>query len=426
MRRLKFQRQSVDLALIGVLILSMSLLGVLNSPAKAEDFAGEIVTGYNAALTGAFAVGAGQQSSGVKDYWKMNNHCITVGDKSYKVNVKIMDHKSDVSVAVSNYHHFAAMGAVVVHIAGTPFSVAAKPVAERTRIPMTVGGFSKKLFVPPSEYVFLHQPSYPGAVAAEVKWYKENVWKGSGKMRLGMLLWDNAYGRASDEDVLYDYLREDLGIELVPTAFFPTAAKDYTAQLLKLKSQEVNVIYFQALANQYAMFCKDAKRLKVTPKTDLLTTYWSLNENFPRLAGDAGNGAYGMWQYYVAKEDDNPSNPEVVKIHDAMEKYHGNRYWGISYFQGWLCQHLQAHMMKLAIKKYGFPITGEQVSSAAVDMGPWDWGLSRTFSGYRGGDRLGFHEQRIFQMKQGKIRVVSDWVPEPAGFLERAPWVVGK
>jgi len=426
MRKLKFQRQSVGLALIGVLILSMSLLGVLDSPAKAEDFAGEIVMGYDGALTGPWSISAAHYIDAVQDYWKVHNQRITVDGKSYKINLIIRDHKGDVSVSVSNFHHFASKGAVIVRTEGTPFGMAMKPLAEKMHIPVSIGGYSKGLISPPSKYVYFAQPSYAGAFTAGIKWMKENVWKGSGKMRLGMMLWDNSYGRSVHDDDVYAYFKEDLGIEVLPTIFFPTALKDFTAHLLRLKDQGADVIYMQALVSQYAMVCKDAKRLGLTPGIKLITTYWSLNEIFPKLGGDAANGAYGLWHLYVADEDDNPSNPEVVKIHDAMEKYRGNRYFSTGYIVGWMSQHIQAHQLEEAIKKYGFPITGEDVANASSEMGSWDWGLSRSFSGYRGGDRLGWHEHRVFQMKEGKRRVASDWIPTPAPFLKRAPWLVGK
>jgi ABC-type branched-subunit amino acid transport system substrate-binding protein len=351
---------------------------------------------------------------------------MTVNGKKYKIDHKIVDNKCDVSLSVSNFHRFVGDGAVVVRSNWTPGMVSLKPLAEKAKVPVFGGGGNRKVFDPPSKYMYGAQPSYPGVLCAGVKWYKENVWKGKGKMKVGLLLWDTGYGRASHIDAVYDYLKDVLGVEVLPTIFFPVKCKDFTPQLMRFKSEGADLIYLQALAGQYAMLAKDAKRLKVTPKTGLMATLWCLSDKYVQLAGDAANGTYGVWHWYVAKADDKPGHPVVQKVHDSMEKYRGNRYYDVNYFQGWMHQYLMQHALELAIKKYGFPVTGEQVAEVTANMPAWDWGLSRSFSGYAGGDRHGWHEARVYKVEKGEIVPVSGWLPEPPEFLKMAPWIVGK
>jgi len=166
--------------------------------------------------------------------------------------------------------------------------------------------------------------------------------------------------------------------------------------------------------------------LKVTPKTGLMSTLWCVSDQYIKLAGDAAEGTYGAWHWYVAKADDTPDHPVIGKVHDCMEKYRGTRYYDVNYIQGWMHQYLMQHALELAIKKHGFPVTGEQVAKVAAAMPAWDWGLSRSFSGYAGGDRHGWHEVRIYTVKDGQVVPASDWIPEPPEFLKLAPWIVGK
>lgn len=112
-------------------------------------------------------------------------------------------------------------------------------------------------------------------------------------------------------------------------------------------------------------------------------------------------------------------------MHNAMEKYQGDRYFDVNYFNGWVPNLIMKRAVELTVAKHGFPITGEQVADTLSNMEAWDWGLSRSFSGYKGGDRLGWHEVRVYQVKGGKIIRVSDWEPEPAEFLKREPWITG-
>ena len=422
----KFSSHAVSGLLLGLLLLVGILLKGSQSPVQATDFAGEITIGYDIAITGAYSATTFVMSQAGEDYWKQHNYGITVGGKNYKIKFLPVDNKSDVSLTVSNFNRFVGEGAVIVRTEWTPGGVNLMPLAEKAHLPIIVGGFTKGLFVPPKKYVYLCQPSYPGLLAAGVKWYKEAVWKGPGKMKLGLLLWDSAFGKSSDIPELYDYLTKDLGVEVLPPVFFPVQIKDFTPQLMTVKSQGANLIFMQALAGQYAMLAKDARRLGVIPGADLMSTLWCLSDKYMELSGDAAEGTYGIWHWNISPADDSPSNPTVQKLHDAMEKYRGNRYYDVNYFQGWMGQYINHHILELAIKKYGFPIKGEQVAECASTMPAWNWGLSKSFSGYGGGDRLGWHEGRVFQAQKGKVVGVSDWIPEPAEFLKRAPWIIGK
>jgi len=426
MERTRFFRLGGFLMLAAFLCIGATLCGGIQVAAEAQDFAGAIVIGDDDEFTGSYAATTYCHAEAAQDYWKQHNYQMAVDGKIYKIKHMIVDNKSDVSLSVSNFHRFVAEGAVVVRTNWTPGMTALKPLAEKAKVPVFGGGFNEELFNPPSNYMYGAQPSYAGLLCASIKWYKENVWKGPGKMKVGLLLWDSAFGRSSDIPAVYEYLKNDLGVEVLPTVFFPVKIKDFTPQLMRLKSQGANLIFMQALAGQYAMLAKDAKRLQVTPKIGLMSTLWCVSDKYIELVGDAAEGTYGPWQWYVAKSDDNPSLPVVQKVHDAMEKYRGNRYYDVNYFQGWMYHYLIQHILEMTIKKYGFPITGEQVAEVASAMPAWDWGLSRSFSGYAGGDRLGWHEVRMYQVKNGEVVPVSDWLPEPPEFLARAPWILGK
>ena len=391
--------------------------------AMAAD-SGEIVLGYDVGITGPYAATTYVMSLAAEDYWKQHNHQVEVDGKTYKIKLIVVDNKGDVSLTVSNFNRFLAEGAVTARTEWTPGGVNLMPLAVKAKVPIVVGGFTKGLFVPPSDYVYLCQPSYAGVLCAGVKWYKENVFKGKGKMKVGLLLWDNAFGRSSHIDEVYDYLTKDLGVEVVDPLFFPLKIKDFTPQLLQMKSKGADLIFMQALAGQYARLAKDAKRMGV--KAGLMSTLWCLSDKYIELAGNASNGTYGVWGWNIAPGEDNDANPVIKKLRDCMEKYRGNRYFDVNYFQGWMGQYIFDRALKLAIKKYGFPITGEQLAKTMASMGAWDWGLSNSFSGYAGGDRMGWHEVRVFKVDNGKIVGVSNWLPEPAEFIKRAPWIVGK
>ena len=423
------KRNRIALTLVcmffGLFIFGFMMFGFAVPPVQAEEIAGTIVIGDDEEITGPYSAGTYAHGQAAQDYWKHRNYRMTVDGKVYKIKHLFVDNKCDVSLSVSNFHRFVSEGAVAVLTNWTPGASAMKPLAEKYKVPITCCSYNKKLYVPPSNYLYTISTTYSGILCAGMKWYKENVWKGTGKMKVGLLLWDTSMGRAAHVDSVYDYLREDLNVEVLPTQFFPLKVKDFTPQLLKFKQQGADIIFQLATPSQYAMLAKDAKRLNITPKMALMSGLWCLTDKYLELAKDAAEGTYGMWQWYVDPKDDNPSLPEVQKVHDAMEKYRGNRYYDINYFHGYERHYVLQHILEKTIKTYGFPITGEQVAETAANLEEWDWGLSRKFSGYSGGRRLGLNEIRMYQVQNNKVACVSDWIPEPAKYVAREPWISG-
>lgn len=422
----KILKQMVISLCVGLVLLAIHVLCGPDCSIGAVEYAGEIKYGVETAYTGPYASASFITTQGAEDFWKQHNYSIEVGGKVYKVPYRVVDYKSDASQSVANFNRFVADKAVIVKTNWTPGMVAMFPLAQKERVPVICNGFSKDVLYPPTKYMYSCSPSYPGILCAGTKWYKENKWKGPGKMKVALLLWDNAFGRASHIDAVYDYLTKDLGVEVLPTEFFPAQVKDFTPNLLRLKNAGVNLIFQQSLHGQYAMLAKDAKRLNMTPEVALMATLWNLSEDFIKLAGDASEEAYGLWQFYLDPADDNPSLPVVQKVRDGMEKYRGNRYHDNLYFAGWMHEYIVYHALEITLKKYGYPITSEQVAECLSTMPIWDWGLSRKFYGYSGGDRLGLHEVRVYQVKKGKIVCYKDWLSEPMEFIKRAPWVFGR
>ena len=412
------------IVVVGIISMALGVSG-LYSVVQAEDFAGEILLGVDDALTGARASTNAYINKGHGDYWKPLNYQITVGGKKYRVKYLFRDNKTEVSNTVSNFSRFVAEGAVFVNTGYTPGGMALKPLAERAKVPVLSAGYNKILHIPPSKYLYLCQPSYPGVAAAGIKWYKGNRYKGKDKMKVGLLLDDSAFGRAVDIPEFHDYLKEDLGVEFV-TVFYPVTARDFTAQLMRLKEAKVDMIFHQGVL--YILLPKETKRMGIgEPDIGVMNSMFGLTNTYVEVAGAAAaEGDYGLHQWYLDPAYDSPSFPVVQRLRDSMEKYQGNRYCDTGYVQGWMCMYLMHHIVELAIGKYGYPITGEQVAEAASTMPPWDWGLSRSFSGFSGGDRLGWHETQVYQVKNGKIVRASDWLPEPEEFLRRAPWVLGR
>ena len=156
MRKVDRFKLTVSLAAIGLLVVVGLMVEGFNSTVNAEDFAGEVVIGYDVGMTGPYSATCFVMYEAGEDYWKQQNYKIWVDGKAYKIKFINVDNKGDVSLTVSNFNRFVGDGAVIVRTEWTPGGVSLMPLAEKAKVPVVVGGYTKSLFVPPNDYLYLN------------------------------------------------------------------------------------------------------------------------------------------------------------------------------------------------------------------------------------------------------------------------------
>ncbi len=124
-----------------------------------------------------------------------------------------------------------------------PTILAVKPLAKRRLIPC-IDGSSARPIVRPASWTFSVQGSYEGMIGSVGDWLKAN-WKPDSKVewirenyqkrnpRMGIIGWDNAFGRAFDQKESRAYL-EHIGVDFVGSEYIPLTPSDTSAQLIRL------------------------------------------------------------------------------------------------------------------------------------------------------------------------------------------------
>lgn len=382
-------------------------------------------------LTGPYSVGAiANQMSGYEDFWKWHEDKggLTVGGKGYKIELLWGDSKAEIPTTTSLYKRFVSEGMVIAWIVSSHEGVAMYTVAEQLKVP-NVGTGSSKAFQEVPGWTFGVGTGYPEADAAAIKWYKEKVWKGTGKMKVGRLYWDIEMGKSVNIPEVNDTLSQDIGVELLPVEWFPMAVSDFTPNLIRIRDQKPDLVFFQALGPQYAQCLKDANRLGMkSTEPQFMCTLWGFMEKsfLDLLPPEVSEGSMGLWLFNRFPQEDNDRFPAIKEMCDAMQKYRGSRVaYDQNYTKGWAVGKIQLKAITLALEKYGYPLSGEQLYNSMQAIDKWDWGLAAPMS-YANGDRLGWHDTRVCQVKNGKMETISDWLPAPDGIKTRAPWIWGK
>ena len=145
-----------------------------------------------------------------------------------------------------------------------------KPLGERFRIPILAASSARGILFPPS-WSFSAQPDYPSMLGGVGNWIKAN-WKPDSKVswirdhyekrnpRLGVIAWDNAFGRSVVLDDSINYLKE-IGIDFVGAEYVPYSPKDLTPNLKRLFEQKVDFIYFVTYEAVQNLALRDAQSL---------------------------------------------------------------------------------------------------------------------------------------------------------------------
>jgi len=289
-----------------------------------------IKVGMGPALTGPYATTCTPLFDGCKDYLTSvnDNGGFTANGKTYKYDILWADTKADVPTGVATYKRFAEEGCVVYQQTTTAEASAQNPIAMQLKMPIIgSGGTDDQIKNNQLVYTYMFDVPYQISFPIGVKWFKENRFKGTGKMKVARLYVDLAMGKIADTPAVNEII-EDMGCELLPVEWFPATITDFTPYLLRIRDAKPDLVLVQAIADPFALCLKDAVRLgmDVTNPQFMGGEWAGVNSAFLKAAGPAAEGALNLYYYRSFWEVlDNSSNPDMQKLLDIAEKYQKTR-----------------------------------------------------------------------------------------------------
>ncbi len=335
---MKYGRLAFLVCLAAVLALSTMVGACASPPAAAPTTTAPaapaapvmVKVGMGPALTGPYATVCTPIFNGAKDYltWVNDNGGFKVGDKTYKYDVLWADTKADVPTGVATYKRFAEEGCVIYEQTTTAEAAAQNPITLQLKMPVIgSGGTDDQVRNNDLVYVYMFDVPYQISNPIGIKWYKDNRWKGTGKLKVARLYVDLAMGKIADAPAVNSLL-EDMGCELLPVEWFPATITDFTPYLLRIRDQKPDVVLCQMISDPFALALKDAVRLgmDVTNPQFIGCEWAGVTSAFLKAAGSAAEGALNMYYYRSFWDSlDNASNSDMQKLLDIAEKYQKTR-----------------------------------------------------------------------------------------------------
>lgn len=292
-------------------------------------------------LTGPASTWGQFHEKGQRDYFRYVNE-VKGGVYGNKIEMITVDTAYKVPEAQAAVNKFVLQDKVdMIATWGAGEGLAAKPIIQKYKVPTINYSTSWEILEPPVDYMYLPFGSYKMDCHAVLEYIKA-IHKGKEAPKVGLLTYNNAYGR-SIHAPSKEYA-DKLGINLVAIEEFPPKTVDLNTELLRLQKAGAEYVFMQMLPSAIITAFKSADRINYNPV--FLGTWTSTDPDFFKmgeglikdrltiqfpggLPGDKSKGMTLMkelWKRYKTVDKFDASYWEGVVIGMIMERAFARAY----------------------------------------------------------------------------------------------------
>ena len=352
------------------------------------------------------------------------------GVDGYKIEAVWRDSNYDAAKVATIVKNFMDEGCLLFTTSSSKEMQAAMEIANRAEFPGLVCFNAPSLHRPP-QHVYGQTPDYGDDWSAFATYYLKNIWKGSGKPKMALLLLNNPTGYGARDAARA--AADRLGVEIlwdgqVGKAFEHAATtQSETEALTRIKAMNPDVLYISSTPAPTAIIIKNAYELGMYPKITIGCGHASFTKKLVDIAGaDITEGVYGVFP--TANWGDKVSG--MAKVMEYAEKLHPKDVGNLDYVTAWAQSLVVAEILKNAIKNAGYDVLakGNVDSWRAVEtkgiqkLNGYDVGGLQGPVTYNKGDNRLSKSLRIFQVKKGVITPITDWIEAPLVEYEKFDW----
>jgi branched-chain amino acid transport system substrate-binding protein len=345
------------------------------------------------------------------------------GVKGYQIELVYRDSQYKADIVVNTVKEFMDKGCLMFTTHSSTEMSYAMSIANDAEFPGMATYTSPVIYRPP-QHIYGQMPDYGDDWGAFATYYMENIWKGSGKPKMALLLLNNATGRGARDGS--KAMAESLGIEIVADEEHAATTISEMESLTRVKVKNPDVIFISSTPAPTAVILKNMRDLKMTNVTVGLA-HASFTKALIDLAGaDVVEGVYGVFP--TATWTDNVAG--IAKATEYCQKYNPQDYGNMDYLSTWTTTMVEAEILKLAIENVGYEklAKGDVEAWRAIEQygiqklnGHDVQGLQGAVK-YTPGDNRLDKLLKIFKITNGKIGAVTGWIEAPLIKYEEFDW----
>lgn len=340
-------------------IFVLGCFGLSNAAAE------NIKVGAAINLTGPASSWGQFHAKGQQDYFKYVNE-VKGGVAGKKIETILVDTGYRVPEAIAAVRKFADRNKVdMIATWGAGEGLAAKPIIQKYRIPTINYSTSWEILEEPISYMYLPFGSYRMDCLAILDYIKA-VHKGKDAPKVGLLTYNNAYGRSIHKPSK-EYAAK-IKVNIVAVEEFPPKTVDLSTELLKLKKNGAEYIFIQMLPATIVTALKGADRIQYTPM--FLGTWTSTDPDFFKLGKGVIRDRLKM-QFPGALPTDNVKGMQVMQ--ELWKRYKTVGSFDASYWEGVVVGMIMERAFERAHQKFG-KITNDTINQALETFKNEDFG----------------------------------------------------
>ena len=377
-------------------ILALTVAGVLPAGAQVSVCIWGTITGPDALVNG--------MSYGIRDYLEFLNQT-KGGIAGQKVNALLLDGRYKLDEELKIYRRCVDQeNAVFISGWSTGSVKALSEQITQDGVPFITQSYASEVLDPKKfPYIFMAGPTYEQQMIIA---FRDLAAKG-GK-RVVIMHADNEYGRGPVNVIRQSKVINQLGLQLVDTVEFRYDAQDLTAQMLRVKSRNPDMVYIQASTPQAIVILRDAAKAGLAGKLFIGNLY-TISPTIPEQLGEAAEGfrAIQAYQFYGT---DIPAMKQIEAFGAKAPIEKKDMY----YMKGWMEGIAIAAAIEDAIKQNGGKVPADikqfreavrqqMVAQTKLDDGGITPPLD--FSNHQG-----FVQARIAEVNGGKYVPIRDWI----------------
>jgi len=392
-------RKLLSLATICIIVAGMIAIGI---PTGA--FAKDIKVGAVINLTGPASTWGQFHAKGQQDYFRYINE-VKGGIAGNKIDLTVVDHAYKVPEALKYVKRFCTsdkMDMIATWDAGS--GIMAKPIIQKYKVPNINYSTYQGILKPPVAYAYLPYGSYIMDCYAVLE-YINAIHKGSAPPKVGLLTYNNAYGK-SIHKASKEYAAKH-NITIVAIEQFPPKTLDLNTELLRLKKEGAEYIFMQCLPSAIIMALQSADR--VSYDVPFFGTWTSTDPDFFKRGKGLIRNRMHM-QFPGCLPGDGTSGIKLME--DLMKRYKTVEKFDCSYWEGVVIGAIMARAFQRANDKFG-KISSQSVNLALETFQNEDFGGLVPNITYTDTDHGGSFTARIVKINEDQTfkPLTKFWIP---------------
>jgi branched-chain amino acid transport system substrate-binding protein len=350
------------------------------------------------------------------------------GVNGYKIEAINLDSQYDAAIAQNDINMFMDQGCIFFTTSSSTEMGYVQEIANRAGFPGLVAYSSPSNYHPPL-HIYGQTPDYGDDWIAFTNYFKENIWKGSGKPRMALMVLNNPTGAGAKNAA--KAMADTLGVEIIATEEHAATTISETEALTRIKALNPDVIYISSTPKPAGVIIGNARELGIFPDVTIGVCHAAMVGSLIQLAGaDVVEGVYGLFPTVMWGED----VAAMAKMTEYVNKNHPNDAGNADYIAAWAQSLIIAEILKNALDEVGYDVLakGDAKAWEAVEKygfqklsGYKVGGLQGAVS-YSAGDNRLTKFNRVYQIKGGKIGSPSPWVEAPLVKYEDFDWFTQK